>query len=142
MSTIIDSINGIYSAQTAAAGSSGSTQFKSADFMQMLLAQLEHQNPLEPMDDTAMMTQFTQLNSLQALQQIQSAMEKISEDSQMTYAASLMGKMVSISKSDGKSTEGKVTGFSMESGNAYIQVDEQSYPLDEVTKVWEEASNG
>jgi flagellar basal-body rod modification protein FlgD len=39
-------------------------------FMEVLLAQLRHQNPLEPMDDKELIGQMAQLNSLQELQKI------------------------------------------------------------------------
>lgn len=39
-------------------------------FMQLLLAQLRNQNPLEPMENSEFMGQMTQLNSLQELQKM------------------------------------------------------------------------
>ncbi len=49
----------------------------SGAFMKMLLAQLRHQNPLEPMDDKEMIGQMTQLNSLQELQKINSTLQTL-----------------------------------------------------------------
>ena len=57
--------------------------------MQILMAQLTHQNPLEPMSNDQMMSQFSQLNSLQELRDIHVAMDKVSVSNQTTYLASL-----------------------------------------------------
>ncbi len=46
-------------------------------FMLVLLAQMRHQNPLEPMDDKEMIAQMTQLNSLQELQKIRLTLEML-----------------------------------------------------------------
>lgn len=140
--SVIDAINQTSASQTTASTSSSSTAYKSSDFMQLLLAQLSHQNPLEPMDDSEMMNQFTQLNSLQAIQDIQSSIEQLMQDGQSTYAASLIGRNVRIAKTDGTPVEGVVTGFSIQSGDTYVQVDNQDYAIDEIVKVWEGSANG
>jgi flagellar basal-body rod modification protein FlgD len=49
----------------------------SGAFMQVLLAQLRHQNPLEPMNDQQMIGQMAQLNSLEELQKINSSLETL-----------------------------------------------------------------
>jgi flagellar basal-body rod modification protein FlgD len=46
-------------------------------FMMVLLAQMRHQNPLEPMDDKEMIAQMTQLNSLQELQRIRLTLQTL-----------------------------------------------------------------
>jgi len=48
-----------------------------SQFMLILLAQLRNQNPLEPLDDTAMISQIAQLNSLEQLQQINAALQQL-----------------------------------------------------------------
>lgn len=120
----------------------GRTEYQSNDFMQMLLAQLSNQNPLEPLKDSEMMSQFTQLNSLQQLEQIQSAITQMVKENQSTYAASLIGRTVSINQAGGNPVEGKVVGFSLENGKAYVQVGEKSYSLDDVLSVKEGSING
>lgn len=46
-------------------------------FMQLLLAQLRNQNPLEPMDNSEFMGQMTQLNSLQELQKMNDSLTRL-----------------------------------------------------------------
>jgi len=46
-----------------------------SEFMMVVLAQLKHQNPLKPVDDSQMIAQMAQLNSLQELQKISGTLE-------------------------------------------------------------------
>jgi flagellar basal-body rod modification protein FlgD len=72
-------VSGISSNDTTvlASAASGDTTSKSTSkttggfdtdtFMQLLLAELQHQDPLEPMDNNQLVGQMAQLNSLQKL---------------------------------------------------------------------------
>jgi flagellar basal-body rod modification protein FlgD len=60
-----------------AASNAGLSALDGGAFMEVLLAQLRHQNPLQPMDDKDLIGQMAQLNSLQELQKINSALEKL-----------------------------------------------------------------
>jgi flagellar basal-body rod modification protein FlgD len=81
-----------------------------AEFMQLLMAQLTHQDPLEPMNNAEMMSQFSQLNSLQELRDIRTALVDVSTAYQTTYLTSLIGKTVSASRIGGAPIEGVVDG--------------------------------
>jgi flagellar basal-body rod modification protein FlgD len=139
--SVIDSINQTTSVQSGSATKAGSTGYTSSDFMQLLLAQLSNQNPLQPMDDSEMMSQFTQLNSLQEIQKMASSLQKVMVGNQSIYAASLIGKNVSINQTNGIPKVGVVTGFSTENSEIYVQVDNKSYSLGDVIQVWEDSLN-
>lgn len=134
--------SGTAAAQPAYSGT-GARSNSSVDpnqFMQLIMAQLTHQNPMEPMKDAEMMSQMAQLNSLQELQKISQAMSEMAMANHASYAASLIGKTVRAD--DGSSTtEGKVTGVTIVSGKMYVQVGDLSFPLDLVTEITGEAAN-
>jgi flagellar basal-body rod modification protein FlgD len=119
----------------SAAGSQATSQtkskdmFGSSDFMMMLLAQLKNQNPLEPMDDSQMMSQMAQLNSLSELQAINDASSQAAKSSEMGYASSLIGKNIFAMDEDGDLAQGIVDGFTLEDGEIYVQFDKWSVPL-------------
>ena len=66
------------------------------DFMNLLVTQLQHQNPLEPMDNQDMSAQLAQFSELQQLEEINSLFGKVLESVQRGYASSLIGKNVSF----------------------------------------------
>jgi flagellar basal-body rod modification protein FlgD len=107
----------------------------SDQFMQILLAQLTHQNPLEPMDNAEMMSQFSQLNSLQELREIHTGMDKLSSSNQVIYLSSLIGKTVKVNRTDGKVIEGVVEGVVTEKDNPQLRIENEEYPLDDVIEI-------
>jgi len=119
---------------TQTAGNSGAS-LDSSQFMQILMAQLTHQNPLEPMDSSEMTTQFSQLNSLEELRNIRTAMESVSATNQVTYLASLIGKTVKASRADGKVIEGVVDGVTTEASNPQIKIGDETVDLVDVLDI-------
>lgn len=114
------------------------TGMDGSDFMQLLLTQMRHQDPLEPMDDQAMMSQFTQLNSLQQLQQINATIySALNQPPDLSQASALIGK--AIETSDG--ITGTVTGVSIANGQIMVWLGEQQVPLSNVTSIQEGAPN-
>jgi flagellar basal-body rod modification protein FlgD len=107
----------------------------SSDFMQILLAQLTHQNPLEPMNNAEMMSQFSQLNSLQELRSIHTEMAVVSSSNQTTYLASLIGKTVKVNRPDGNVLEGVVDGAILEKDNFQIRIGKESFPMSDVMEI-------
>jgi len=109
--------------------------FDSGAFMKLLLAELQHQNPLEPMDDKDMMAQMTQLNSLSELQGIKSAMDNMVVSNEFIYASSLIGKTVKADFGHGKIIEGAVTGLTQVNGSLMLQVEDTEVPISAITEV-------
>lgn len=107
----------------------------SDQFMQILMAQLTHQNPLEPMDNSEMMSQFSQLNSLQELKEIHAGMDKLSASNQVMYLASLIGKTVKANRTDGKIIEGVVESVVTENNNPQLRIGDEDVSLDDVIEV-------
>ncbi len=119
----------------ANAAKPSSNQMDSNQFMQILMAQLTHQNPLEPMNNAEMMSQFSQLNSLQELREIHTGMDKVSASNQVMYLASLIGKNVKANRPDGKVIEGVVEGVVTEKDNPQLRIGTEEIPLDEVIEI-------
>lgn len=69
------------------------------NFMNLLVTQLQNQNPLEPMDNQDMSAQLAQFSELQQLEEINGSFGKVLEALQRGHASSLIGKDVSYSTS-------------------------------------------
>ncbi len=130
-------VNSISSAvnSPAKAGASAANALDSAQFMQILMAQLTHQNPLEPMNNNEMMSQFSQLNSLQELRDIHTTMDKVSVSNQTAYLASLIGKTVKVNRPDGKFLEGVVDGVLAGKDNPQLRIGTEIVDLSDVLEI-------
>jgi flagellar basal-body rod modification protein FlgD len=85
--------------------SSGSTEAGGAlgkdDFLKLLVGQLQHQNPLDPMKDQDFMGQMAQFSLLEQVANLGASSERSS-------AVALLGKTVSYRDADGNDAEGVV----------------------------------
>jgi flagellar basal-body rod modification protein FlgD len=102
------------------------------DFLQLLVTQMQYQDPLDPQDNTEYVAQLAQFSSLEQMQ-------NLNDTTTNTSAYSLVGKNVYIedtSKSGVKTTqEGVVDYVSMQNGEAYVSVNGELYSYDDVVKV-------
>ncbi len=69
-----------------------------ADYLEVLIAQLKNQDPLEPLDNNEMASQLAQFSQLQQLESINSNFTKVLAATECAYAGSLIGKEVTFFK--------------------------------------------
>ena len=68
-------------------------------FLQLFTTQLQNQNPLDPMENEAFVSQLAQFSSLEAMKGMQASLEDVSSrmrDDQFLAGANLLGKKVSL----------------------------------------------
>ena len=65
------------------------------DYMKLLVAQLQNQNPLEPLDNNEMASQLAQFSQLEQLESLNSNFAGVLSAATRSYANSLIGKKVS-----------------------------------------------
>ena len=90
------------------------------DFLKLLMAQLQHQDPMKPMDDTAMIAQMAQFSALEATQQLNATLQASANVQAVSTAGSLIGKYVQSNLSDGTNSSGAVTGVNFTTTNGAI----------------------
>ncbi len=110
----------------------GSTLDKQA-FLQLLVAQMKYQDPLEPTDNTEYVAQLAQFSSLEA-------MNNMGETMDMQRAAGLIGKVVTASTTNettGVTTEvtGTVDKVTHSGSKTYVIINGEQYNLDDVKEV-------
>ncbi len=93
-------------AKTAASSSSslsGSSALDKDAFLKILVAQLQNQDPTQPMSDTEFISQLAQFSSLEQMQQMTAMFS-------YTQAYSLVGKNITALFTDENGTQQEVTG--------------------------------
>jgi len=96
------SILGQYEASKAAAGVTNRVTTDKDTFLKLLVAQLTHQDPLNPVEDKEFIAQLAQFTQVEELQNIRSAVDDLNATmgiQQITNAASLLGMLV-LAKGD------------------------------------------
>jgi flagellar basal-body rod modification protein FlgD len=96
------------SAATAPSSGLGNT-----DFMQLLVTQLQNQDPMNPVDDQQFIAQMAQLSSLEATNQLAAQVGQMVTAQQQTGLLQLVGHDVQYLDQNGNTAQGKVTGVSL-----------------------------
>ena len=120
-----------YSSSASATAKSGS-DLTMDDFFQLLTAQLENQNMMDPVDNTEFIAQMAQFSTL-------SQMKELSAATQTTYAVTLMGKTVTVSVTDeaGVTSQhsGTVDSVCFENGVPRLNVGGESYAITDIKTI-------
>ena len=88
----------------------GSTQSASdirLDYMNLLVTQLQNQNPMEPMSNEDMAAQLAQFTQLEQLEGLNKSFDQVLEKTERNFANSLIGKSVSFIDMDTVNSEGR-----------------------------------
>ncbi len=100
------------------------TSLDQVDFMNLLVVQLQNQNPLEPMDSSQMAAQMAQLGSLEALNNMSASLQKL-----LNYQASI--NSLNAAQLIGKTVETKGNNVVIDKG----AISDGSYQLSTAGKV-------
>ncbi|MHA6847909.1 flagellar hook assembly protein FlgD [Ralstonia syzygii] len=68
-------------------------------FMQLLVAQLKNQDPLNPMDNSQLTSQLAQINTVNGIAQLNTTMSSMATQSAASQASSLIGRTVEVPSS-------------------------------------------
>lgn len=101
-------------------------------FLQLLVAQMQYRDPLEPTSNTEYISQYAQFSQVEQIQNMAASTD-------LARASSLVGEQVYIKTTNSKgSTDyiyGKVDYVVYENGKAYLSIDESLYSLDDLDTV-------
>jgi flagellar basal-body rod modification protein FlgD len=105
-------------------------------FMQLLVTQLQNQDPSAPMDTNAMISQTTQLSMMEKLNTMAGTGTDSFNLQMRAAAASLLDSQVSYTGADGTTVTGKASSVSYSPGKApQVTVGNTTVALDQLTSV-------
>ena len=123
------------SLNTSLKATGGTTQLGQADFLKLLTTQLENQNPMQPMQDTAFIAQMATFSSLQQMTNLTTDFSSFSASNLMTTAQSYLGQQVTVTDPTLGTISGTVSAIKNESGTPQIVVNGVNYPLTSIQSV-------
>jgi len=109
------------------------------DFLKLLMAQMQNQDPMKPMDDTQMIAQMAQFSALEETQALRTTIQTSSNNQTVSQAASLIGKYIQANQADDSQVNGAVTGVRFESTDGavtpIVQVGGQDVDYSTIVKI-------
>ena len=107
-------------------------------FLQLLVAQMKYQDPLQPTSNTEYISQYATFSQVEQMQNMAGTLE-------LSRASQLVGQEVYVktTNSSGESTyvQGRVDYVVYENGKAYVAIDEELYSIGDVDTVLDKKYN-
>ncbi len=109
------------------------------EFLQVLVAQLRNQNPLEPKADTDFISQLAQFDQLLSLQSLNDSMSAVVSLGQMGQAASLLGREIVARPPEANlpPITGVVSSVELQDGALFLHVGDLIIPASAVQEIRE-----
>lgn len=109
------------------------------DFLQLMVQQLQNQTIDSAADTSDMLNQMVQMSVVQMMSTVQTSLDNLTAASTMSYAASLVGKTVTVGTYDEEGQIQEVVGL-VEGTGTYqnvpvIFIDGEMYPLSSIMAV-------
>jgi flagellar basal-body rod modification protein FlgD len=104
-------------------------------FLQLLVAQLKNQDPMQPMDNTQFVAELAQFSSLEALQQIESNQESSLGSQLLSQAMGLLGHKVTAKGSNGSPVTATVQGIQMKNSDVLLDLGSTTVHLSDVQEI-------
>jgi flagellar basal-body rod modification protein FlgD len=114
---------------------SGFNNLTTADFMQLLIAELENQDPTQPMTNQDLLTQLSTMSQLQSTQDLDTALQNNTSNQQLSTASSFIGQAIQGTDSSNNPVSGVVQQAVLQNGTAYVAVGNSLVPLANITAV-------
>ena len=128
-------------ASNPTSGSSGASttsdrmQLDPQAFLQLLVAQLQYQDPSNPVDTSSFMQQTATLSQVQTMTSMAGTLNALAGAQQAQAATELIGKSVTYADGTGTQHSGVVTSAALLSSGVTVKVDGTDVPLTQVLGV-------
>jgi flagellar basal-body rod modification protein FlgD len=105
------------------------------DFLKLLATQLQHQDPLSPMDNMQFMSQMAQFSTLEQITNLGADIERLTFSDQVAQSVALIGHTVEYVDASGQAAQGVAQSVRFEDGTISISVDGNDVAPDHITGV-------
>lgn len=136
----VDTIaNGAFAAPNQAASLKPQTDkfndLKVEDFLELMIAELQNQDPLNPTDNAKLVEQVNQIRNMQTSTQLNATLDAVLLGQNLSSAAGMIGKEVQGMSADGKEISGRVDKAAIENGSPVLYVGEQQMNLKNIRQI-------
>ena len=135
----MSAIDSLFSSPSAPASYSADSdrmnELTMSDFIKMMVAELENQDPMNPMSNTEMLQQISQIRAITSNDRLTASVESLTMGQALSTASSLIGKTVTGVNTLDESVTGKVDKVTIESGTAKLYVGSSIINVGNVTGI-------
>lgn len=104
-------------------------------FLQILVAQMRYQNPMDPQDSNQFISQVVELTTMEQMFNLSKGMEMLLKAQELSLSASLVGKQVTVAGPDGQDVRGAVEKVVISEKDIRLVIDGISYDYGAVKEI-------
>lgn len=134
--------NGSANAATTSSGGIAGQELGRDAFLQLLVIELQNQDPLEPVQNSEMVAQLAQFSSLEQMESLNSSFELLTGNvDQLNFisAQGMLGKYVEGINENGDVVTGNVGSVYLDGSIVVLNVDGEIVPMSGVLSIMDEA---
>jgi len=125
---------------TSSSSSSNANPLGSVNFLSLLTAQLQNQDPMSPVDDSQFTTQIAELSTVDSITQLNANFSQLLALQQVTQGANLIGQTVVYTPTGGTTAQqGVVSAVNIVNGNLRLTIGNNTVPMSQVNGVVQSA---
>ncbi len=124
--------------QTANQNPTGHDAFRDLDlnaFLSMMIAELQNQDPLNPMDNAQLLQQVSQIREIESNLRLVSTLESLVRAESFATGTNLIGRMVKGLDAEGKEVMGVVEKVSADDKGFYVHFDNTTIAMKNIREV-------
>ncbi len=126
---------------SALTGVNRMSDLTSEEFLQILITELQNQDPFNPSDTNAMLEQISSIRNIESQMDLQAKLENLVSQNEISSASGLIGKFVSGLNENNTQVEGIVESLRIENGRPVLMVNDGvssvRMPVDNVMQVFD-----
>ena len=115
----VGTTSGVDTSSGTTAGANDLRDLELDQFLQLMIAELQNQDPLNPLDNSEILQQISQIREISATNQLNETLDAVLTGQNLSTASSLIGKQVTaLSDSGGRVENATITRVSVETDTA------------------------
>lgn len=111
------------------------------DFFDLMIKELQNQDPLNPQESDKILQQFSQLREIGATDKLNNTLDSVLLGQQLANASSLVNKSIIGLSDDGSNVEGTVDRVTIEDGLAKLHIGEETVSIKNIREILSPASS-
>ncbi len=136
------SSTGTSSTSSALSGAISSSSLGENSFLQLLVTQMQHQDPTKPQSNSQFIAQLAQFTSLEQMTNVSNSsaqmvteLNNLTSSTQLNSAFLLLGNTVTLRAADGSNVTGPVSSVNANGSTTTVTVNGTDYPVSSVLSV-------
>ena len=106
-----------------------------SEFLKLMIAQLQNQDPLQPLDNAEILQQISQIRQIGESEKLTTTLDSVLLNQNLSSASSLLGKNIKALTADGTAVDGTVERVSVVKGVPRLHVGEFEVGLNNLAEI-------